>query len=221
MLCGSRRSSRLCASEASAFPLALKSCNGIITATPSYNAITNVDKTKYDRVSFNLKRVMQAVTNTVVQLGYAMPPKDAYIAYDPYINKTYLTNNSGYYQSLSRSGLGNQGYYVTMNLEDMATSFKSNNNGVSEKDTAATYFAFKVIGLDGGDYYAAANYGIGTLKYNKNSKKVSMTITGSGPDYGEIDSSYDGTSSLKFKFQGSAAQAEWSGPFWFWFEQND
>lgn len=206
------------ASQASAFPLYLKSCSGTISATPSYSAIINTNKAKYTTQSFNLKKIMVLVSNTVVVAGFTAPPKDAQIVFDPYYDKTYLTNSSGYYQNLSYSGLNGEGY-CEMYIEDMATSFKtSGSNSGSESDKVIVEFYVRGIAPDGGIYYAGADYGAGSLKYSGNDKGVKMTISAKGADYGEIGTSWDGVSTTSISFSGSSAQPEWSGPYSLWWD---
>jgi len=154
------------------------------------------------------------VSNTFVQIGSNPPPADVYIAYDQYLDVVYLTNKTGYYHGLSSSALGSHGYYVDFTFEDMAASFTigANTNSISENDSYDSLWVFDLLDSDGDEYYAAANYGIGKIHFSSSSTKVSMTLTGDGPDYGQLDSSYDGTSRLHFVFSGSCCGCgmEWA-----------
>lgn len=197
------------ASKAPAFPLFLKSVNVTLTVTPSYSAIssTNTTSAKYTKVRGNLKNLMTIVTNQVRLNTGTTPDVGSVIAYDPYLSTTYLTNTStGYYHNLS--GI------VYFTIEHIATKFKlKNNGGGSENDVVDTYLDIYGDGPDGLYYEAYAQYAPGTLKFSGNgSKPAKMTITGTGGGYGAFQSSNDGVSQTKFKFQGSG-DPEWSGPF--------
>jgi hypothetical protein len=205
--------------KAEAFPLKLNSCSGFIKATPSYSAISGpTNKAHYVTKTFNLKTVTMLLSNTLVMLGSNTPPADAYIAYDQYDDITYFTNKTGYYQRVDN--LANNNYYVSLSLEDMAAAWTISSSGnISENDPYDMFMGFDLLGPDGGEYYAAANYGIGNIHYSTTSSSASMTMTGGrGADYGEIDDSYDGASELNFNFSGSTTSPDWDGPFWLWWE---
>jgi hypothetical protein len=204
--------------KASAFPLKLTSLSGTISATPSYSAIESTNKAHYITKSFNLKQVTLLISNSIVQLGMTnIPPANAYFAYNPYNDNTYLTNSSGYYQSTTNLNALN---FLSMHIEDTTAAFTTGTSSVNENDKIVFEFFFRATGTNGNVYYAGADYGSGTLHYGETSSKVSMTVSGKGVDYGEYASSDDGVSSLSFVFSGSAAQAEWSGPFCLWWEEN-
>lgn len=198
------------ASKASAFPLYLKSLSGTITYTTNYDAITNVDSAKYLTKRINLKTLMTLISDTVVLNGYAAPPKDAQIAFNPYTGNDvcYLTNSTGYYQQLNGVRYGS----CEAVIDHIATSFKAGKNSGNEKDTIQFDFFVQAYDANTNQYYFEV-YGPGKLKYSGNSKKVSMQISAKGGGYGEVAGSDDGVSNGKVKFSGTAAQPEWSGPF--------
>lgn len=203
------------AGKAAAFPLTLTSVSATVNATPSYSAITNATKVQYTTRKFTLKDVTLLISNSLVYLGSNPPPANAYIAYEPYNNDTYQTNGSGYYQSVTSDALYHR-CFVQLDIKHLAAKFTEGTGTITENDPVETYFGFECIGPDGGNYYASADWGIGSLKYDKTSKGVSMSITGTGPDEGILDSSYDGTSLVSFTFSGKNPAAEWNGPYFLW-----
>jgi hypothetical protein len=206
------------AGKAAAFPLTLTSLTATASVTPSYSAIASTNKAQYTTHKFTIKDVTLLMSNSLVYLGSNPPPANAYIVFEPHTGETYLTNSAGYHQNVSETFMHYR-YYVQMKIENLAAKFTRGNGTVTEDDSVVTFFGFNGIGPDGGVYYAAANYGIGSLKYKQTAKGASMSITGTGPDEGSVDSSSQGVSDLSFTFAGKNPTAEWSGPFFLWWDK--
>jgi hypothetical protein len=191
--------------KASAFPLYLTTLSGTVSYTPSYDALSDTNVAKYSTVAVNLKKMMLILSNEVfLTSGGTTVPADARLAVDPYDNATYLTNQSGFYYGLSSTNAYFQIY-------DIATSFKGNVSGGSEKDKVIIYFYIFGRGPDG-LYYDTDVYGVGSLKYTLNGSTGSMTISLKGADYGEIASSDDGVFTGGITLKGSGTP-EWPGAF--------
>ena len=191
------------ASNSSAFPMKLTSVSGTLTVTSNYNALVGATSAKATTVSFNLKRVMTIITNQVFLNTGTNPPAGSYVAVDPYSLKTYLTNSAGYYKSLS--GI----VYVTVN--DIATVFKGNANGGTEKDVVNAEIDIYGHGPDG-FFYEAEIIGQGTISINANRNTSTATCSISGVGYGEFEGSDDGVAKGSFTLSGSGTP-EWSGPY--------
>jgi hypothetical protein len=175
--------------------------SGTITATDSYgtNADTTTSPAKVGAI--NLKKILTLVSNEVF-LDYATnTPANAKIAYDPYAFVTFLTNSSGFYQSLSSPS-----NIVSLTIYDIATTFHgTSNNGVSENDKIIVWLE---VNADNAGY-AFWLYGQGALTYGLNGTtgKAKMSISlSNGGDYGELQHSGhtgDGTSKGSFTLSGS------------------
>jgi hypothetical protein len=197
--------------KSSAFPLFLTSASGTISYTPSYSLLSNTNVAKISTVSVSMKNLMTVVSNQVFLssgTNQLRAPKDAMIAFDPYTDISYLTNKSGFYHNLS--GI------VRVDLQDIATAFKGNNNGGSENDKILVYLDVWGHAPDG-SYFEFWVSGQGSLQYsvekhNKDSMSISLS---NGADYGEYKSSDDGVSTGGFTFKGTGT-AEWSGAFSTW-----
>jgi len=193
------------AGKASAFPLALVSASGTISYTPSYSQIQGTNVARISKVSVTMKSIMTVVSNEVFLRSQTMAPKDAVIAYDPYQDVTFLTNKSGFHYGLS--GI------VTVDLQDIATSFHGNPHGGSESDTIVISLRVYGRGPDG-TYFEFYVNGQGTLQFSvdKNNKgSMSLSLSG-GADYGEYKNSDDGVSKGGFTFKGTGTP-EWSEAF--------
>jgi len=207
------------ASKASAFPLYLQSISGTVTVTTNYSTIASnglpiVAQTKYLTKSFNLKSIYSFVTNVVYQNTGTNVPAKSQIAWDPYTGNVFLTNSSGYYQSLS--GI------VYMTIEDIATSFKGTAAGTnsvtgSESDVITDYMY--VEGYDSHDLYfdIYQDYGTGVLTYSVNGKTGigKMTVVTKGGESGEYLSSNDGVSNFTAVWSGTG-KPQWVGPYSTW-----
>ena len=201
------------AGKASAFPLKLTSLSGSLTVTPSYSALANTNKTKATKVSFTLKDVMMVITNQVFLNTEVTPPAGSYVVYDPFLFITYLTNSSGYSHSLS--GI------VNITTEDIATKFSGTETSGTETDTTIEFLDIYGNGPDG-LFYEFEVYGLGSIKFTEKTNvadKDTMTISGSGADYGAYKGSDDGVSKGSFKLKGTGS-AEWSGPYSIFWETN-
>jgi hypothetical protein len=139
-------------------PLKLTSISGTAYTTANYNGLQTT--TPYNQSSFNLKTIMQLVSNQVRLNSGKLVPADAELIYDPISYTTYLTNKFGYYYNLA--GI----CYVQ--IYDIATSFAGNFYNGSENDMCYIEFQAKGTGPDG-LYYNYDIYDTG---------KLSATYTG-------------------------------------------
>jgi lipopolysaccharide export system protein LptA len=188
--------------------LKLTSVSGTFTVTPSYSAITDSSSAKATKASFNLKKVMVVITNQVFLNSGTNPPAGSYVVYDPYLFTTYLTNSDGYYYDLS--GI------VAIYIEDIATTFKGNGTGGSETDVTIADLDVYGQGPDGLNYEVGI-YGLGSIKVSYKTDKATVTISGSGADEGEYQSSDYGITKGSFTLKGSGTP-EWSGPYSIYWE---
>jgi hypothetical protein len=196
------------AGKASAFPLYLTSASGTISYTPIYNNLSTSNSTHISTVAVNMRSIMTVVSNQVFLNDAVIVPKDAMIAYDPYANVTYLTNSTGFSNNLS--GI------VSVNLREIATSFRQGNNGTSENDKVLVSLRVRGTAPDG--LYFEINFqGRGTLLFSadKNNKGSMAISLAQGAGYGAYKDSDDGVSSGGFAFRGKGTP-EWSGPYSTW-----
>jgi hypothetical protein len=207
------------ASKVSAFPLKLSAITGTISATPNYSPLYSTNKAQYITAAVTLKDVLLVVSNTVTINNHNNSitnpvPKDAYIAWDPVYGSDYgyLTNSSGYFQSLS--GI------CYFDVEDIATSFNGNVSGnFTESDKIVFYADIYGYGPDGLYYEFYNDYGTGVLTYavTQNGTKGTMTVYSEGGGYGALEDSDDGESNGKLLFTGTGT-TQFSGPYslWWW-----
>jgi len=199
--------------KASAFPLKLMSVSGTLSVTPSYDAITNVNKAKITTASFNLKKLMTVITNQVFLYSGTNPPAGSYVVYDPYLFRAYLTNKTGYYYNLSD--------IVDVGIEDIATSFSGNDKGGTENDKCTVYIDIYGHGPDG-KFYEADIYCLGsiTASYKASTDTAHVSISAGGLGYGEYQTSDDGVAKGSFSLKGSGTPPAGGIPYsiWWWYE---
>ena len=198
------------ANQASAFPLTIKSASGKLITTANYGTNSATTTAKASKVSYNLKKMLQVVTNQIWLNTSNATPLAYSLVYDPYTGITYLTNNIGYYHNLS--GIA----YVS--IYDIATTFKGNANGGSENDTIGVELDIYGYGPDG-LYYEAEAYGTGSLTASLNNQGVTkMTISlKNGSGYAEFESSDDGNvQGGSFSATGSGVAPVGGIPFSIW-----
>ena len=197
----------LAASKASAFPIYLTSLSGTITSTADYGSSAETTSNKVTVTAVTLKKVMLVVSNQVYlnSGGTNIVPATAKIAYNPANGTTFLTNSTGYYQSLS--GI------VVAYFDDIATSFHATATGGTESDTVI--FGFYVQGTaPDGLYFYFGTWGSSRMTYsvNENTQVGVMTVSAQGSDYGAYKASDDGVSRGSLVFRGSGTP-EWEGPY--------
>jgi hypothetical protein len=197
------------ASTASAFPLTVKAFSGTANTTAVYGTTATTTSAKYDKASYNLKKVLQVITNELALRGTNVAAANT-LMYDPFLNITYLTNNLGYYVNLSAMNIA-QVYFW-----DIATSFKGTANNGSENDIidvelwvhhARPPGSTNEIDIDA--------WGAGNLTTSVNSKGVvKMTVTEKGTGYCQVDASDDGViTGSSFNLNGSGTVTSGQMPY--------
>jgi len=211
----------LAASKTSAFPLEVKSLSAKITVNTNFDALYTNNVAKPLTKSVNLKQVMTLITNAVSRITGTNAPADVKLCWNPYnSNYMFLTNKSGYYQSIQLNNSSNMYFYAYAYVEDMATSFKLNSKGGgSENDDIIFYLDIYGRDLNTNYFEIYQDYGMGTLSLNASNtnKPATMTITSKGGGYGEIYNSDEGISSGSITFKGSG-EPEGDEPYslWWW-----
>ena len=195
--------------KALAFPLILKNISGKLTTTAYYGTNAETTASEYTVERFNLKDVMFLITNTVKSISpdITLPEKvslavDLYDTnfpvYGPSRNDVYLTNDTGFYFSLSASNL------ASFSINSIVTKFKENSNGASsEKDVVLANLTIYFIHDQNGKFYEIGIAGTGELNMslNKNST-AAMDLLVNGEGAGESHSSAAGICNGKFTFEG-------------------
>ena len=197
--------SLLITAKTAAFPLYLISASGKIGYTPSYDNLNASNEVKRLFVSVNLKTLMTVVSNQVFLAASVSAPKDAMIAYDPYDGGTFLTNKTGFYQSLQD--------IVAVKVLELSTSFKQSASSFTESDVTVTRLDVFGYAPDG-RFFEFRLEGYGSVRYNvAANQRASMRISVQGAGgYGEDQHSEEGVSSGNFIFSGTGAP-QWSGPY--------
>lgn len=200
--------------------LIVKSLTAKFTVTTNYSQLysTNVNSAKPLTKSMSLKQVMQIITNAVAKSTGTNPPADVKLAWNPYGSSyMFLTNSSGYSQQVDIWD-GTNYIGASASVEDIATSFKSNDTGGSEKDTIVFYLDIYGYDLNGQFFEIYQDYGTGTLTFNvpnNNTGVGNMVIQSKGGGYGALKDSDDGVSSGNITLQGKLA-AQGDEPYSLW-----
>jgi hypothetical protein len=197
------------ASTASAFPLTVKAFSGTANTTAVYGTTPTTTSAKYDKVSYNLKKVLQVITNELALRGTNVPA--AYtLMYDPFQHIAYLTNNLGYYVNLSAMGM------VYFSFWDIATSFKGTASNGSENDIIDVELEIYNSRPPGSTNPIDIDaWGAGNLTTSINNQGVvKMTVTEKGTGYCRIDASDDGViTGSSFNLSGSGTVTAGQMPY--------
>jgi hypothetical protein len=188
----------------SAFPLTLTSVRGVISTTHHYGttAVTTTDPAV--KFAVTLPRLLLVLSNDYFIDQGQVAPRDMRVVLDPFTEALYLTNHSGFFYDLVGPGFG------SFRIRNVATTF--NTNTQVEQDTAEVDLNFSGTLPGGGGSFVFDLRNSAVVKFTVTSGVGTMTISGKGLGYGEINSSDSGVSVGAIKAAGSGTP-EWSGPY--------